>query len=239
MDMEKIFVSVLPALITGFVSMLALITSYMAAKNTAKQSYNNNVDSMKFTQKEKVADQLTEKSAILLTKCDPNVLNTLINEIVPRSISHEENANIRNKLLGVADEIQTLSNIIKMLTYSVFDSEEFLRKLENIGNKLDVVNEKCSVMLLRLAEIYTAMTPEGRIKNINVMEEKQKLEKSFSEEYKEYYIQLHLALSDLIWYIRKQSIPKDINKKQKHKREKKGESKMNRDRFKFSVNSKN
>lgn len=217
MDMEKILASVLPALITGFVSMIALITSYKAAKNASKQSYNNNVDSMKFTQKEKVADQLAEKSAVLLTKCDPNVLNTVINEIVPRSISHEENANIRRRLLGIVDEIQTLSNIIKMLTYSVFDSEEFLRKLEDIGNKLDVVNEKCSLMLLRLAEIYTAMTPEGRIKNINVMAEKLKLEKSFSEEYREIYIQLHLALSDLVWYIRQQSIPKDINRKQGHK----------------------
>lgn len=44
MDIERIFVSVLPALITGFVSMLALITSYKAAKNSSKQSYNNNVD---------------------------------------------------------------------------------------------------------------------------------------------------------------------------------------------------
>lgn len=213
MDMEKILMSVLPALITGFVSMIALITSYKAAKNASRQSYNNNVDSMKFTQKEKVADQLAEKSAILLTKCDPNALNTVINEIVPRSISHEENANVRRRLLGIADEIQTLSNIIKMLTYSVFDSKEFLRKLEDIGNKLDLVNEKCSSMLLRLAEIYTAMTPEGRIKNINIMEEKLKLERGFSEEYRESYIQLHLTLSDLVWYIRQQSIPKDINRK--------------------------
>lgn len=221
MDIERIFVSVLPALITGFVSMLALITSYKAAKNSSKQSYNNNVDSMRFTQKEKVADQLAEKSAILLTKCDPNVLNTLINEIVPHSISHEENANIRRRLLGVSDEIQTLSNIIKMLTYSVFDSEEFLQKLEDIGNKLDVVNEKCSAMILRLTEMYTAMTPEGRIKNINVMEAKIILEKSFPVEYRENYMQLYLALSDLIWYIRQQSIPKDINKKAKHKTRKK------------------
>lgn len=215
MDAEKILISVLPAFITGFVSMIALITSYKAAKNSTRQSYNNNVDSMKFTQKEKVADQVAEKSAILLTKCDPNVLNTVINELVPRPISHEENANVRRRLLGIADEIQTLSNIIKMLTYSVFDSEEFLRKLEDIGNKLDVVNEKCSTMLLRLAEIYTAMTPEGRIKNINVMEEKKNLEQSFPEGYRESYIQLHLALSDLIWYIRQQSIPKDINRKKK------------------------
>lgn len=212
MDMGKILESILPALITGFVSIIALITSYKAAKNASVQSYNNNVDSMKFTQKEKVADQLSEKIAILLTKCDPNVLNTVINEIVPRSISHEENAYIRGKLLGISDEIQTLSNIIKMLTYSIFDSEEFLRKLEDVGNKLDIVNCKCSEMLFRLIEIYTAMTPEGRIKNINVMDEKHRLEREFSEEYREMYIQLHLVLSDLVWYIRQQSIPKDINR---------------------------
>lgn len=220
MDMEEILASILPAFITGFVSMIALITSYKAAKNASRQSYNNNVDSMKFTQKEKVADQLAEKSAILLTKCDPNVLNTVINEIVPRSISHEENANVRRRLLRIADEIQTLSNIIKMLTYSVFDSEEFLRKLEDIGNRLDLVNEKCSSMRLRLAELYTAMTPEGRIKNINIMEEKLKLERGFSEAYRESYIQLHLALSDLVWYIRQQSIPKDINRKKESKKQK-------------------
>ena len=68
MNMEEILLSVLPALITGFVSMIALITSYKAAKNSSKQSYSNNIDSMKFTQKEKVADQLAEKAAILLTK---------------------------------------------------------------------------------------------------------------------------------------------------------------------------
>lgn len=217
MDMERIIESILPALITGFVSIIALITSYRAAKNASIQSYNNNVDSMKFTQKEKVADQLAEKTAILLTKCDPNVLNTVINEIVPRSISHEENAHIRRKLLGISDEIQTLSNIIKMLAYSIFDSEEFLRKLEDVGNKLDIVSCKCSEMILSLSEIYTAMTPEGRIKNINVMDEKQRLEQKFLKEYREMYIQLHLVLSDLVWYIRRQSIPKNINGVKKYK----------------------
>lgn len=215
MKNQELLLNILPTLITAFVSIIAMITSYKAAKNSTKQSYNNNVDSMRFTQKEKVADQISEKAAILLTKCDPNVLNTVINEIVPRNISHEENANIRKYLLGISDDIQTYSNIIKMLTYSIFDSEEMLRKLENIGHKLDDVNNKCSHMLLRLAEIYTAMTPEGRIKGINVMESKLELERNFSEDYKETYIQLHLAISELVWFIRQQSIPVDHNRKSK------------------------
>ena len=217
MDFEKILSSIVPALITAFVSVVAMIISYKTSKNATKQSYNNNVDSMRFTQKDKVADQIAEKSAILLTKCDPNVLNTVINEIVPRSISHEENANVRKYLLGIADEIQTYSNIIKMLSYSIFDSEELLRKLETVWGGMDIVYQKCSDMLLKLTEIYTDMTPEGNIKGINVMQEKLKLERTFSEEYSNIYSQLHISLSDLVWFIRQQSIPTNnsINQEEK------------------------
>lgn len=221
MDYEKIISDVLPALITAFVSIIAMITSYKAAKNTQKQSYDNNVDSMRFTQKEKVADQIAEKSAILLTKCAPNVLNTVINEIVPRTISHEENGRIRRYLLGISDEIQTYSNVIKMLSYSIFDSEEMLRKLEKVWKEMDAVDKKCSEMLLRLADIYTSMTPEGEIKGINVMGEKLKLERAFSEEYSDIYCQLHESISDLVWYIRRQSIPKNQNIKEKKQNKKK------------------
>ena len=53
MDYEKIVSSILPTLITAVVSIIAMITSYKAARNAQKQSYNN-VDSMRFAQKEKV-----------------------------------------------------------------------------------------------------------------------------------------------------------------------------------------
>lgn len=218
MNYEKLILSVLPTLITAFVSIIAMVTSYQASKNAQKQSYNNNVDSMRFTQKEKVADQIAEKAAMLLTKCDPNVLNTVINEIVPRPISHEENANIRRYLLGIADEIQTYSNVLKMLSYSIFDSDEMLAKLEGVWNALDTVEQKCSEMLLRLVEIYTAMTSEGNIKGINVMEEKMRLERSFSEGYSRVYCQLHGLISDLVWYIRQQSIPNHQKRKGKKRR---------------------
>ena len=87
-----------------------------------------------------------------------------------------------------------------MLTYSIFEDEAMLNKLGDTGSKLDAVCEKSSAMILKLCDIYTAMTPEGSIKNLNIMEEISKLQRTFSEEYKEPYIQLHLALSDLIWY---------------------------------------
>ena len=221
MDYEKIVYNFLPTLITAVVSIIAMITSYKAARNTQKQSYNNNVDSMRFAQKEKVADQIAEKAATLITKCDPNVLNTTINEIVPRSISHEENSIIRSHLLGISDEIQTYANVIKMLSFSILDSEEMLKKLENVWNEMDITSQKCSEMLLKVVELYTSMTPEGRIKEINVMEEKIQIERSFSEEYRKIYCQLHESITDLVWYIRQQSIPKDQNRKQKKKKKKK------------------
>lgn len=41
------------------------------------------------------------------------------------------------------------------------------------------------------------------------------LERSFSEEYRELYCQLHESISDLVWYIRQQSIPNDKNRTKK------------------------
>lgn len=52
---------------------------------------------------------------------------------------------------------------------------------------------------------------------MNIMEELRSLERNFSEEYKEPFTALSIALSDMVWYIRNQSIPND---KKKAKREK-------------------
>ena len=100
-----------------------------------------------------------------------------------------------------------------MLSYSIFDSEEMLKKLEIVWSEMDAVDKMCSEMLLRLAEIYTSMTPEGNIKGMNVMVEKEKLERNFSEKYSELYCQLHISISDLVRYIRCQSIPEKQSKK--------------------------
>lgn len=55
---------------------------------------------------------------------------------------------------------------------------------------------------------------------MNIMEEKLKLERSFSEEYRELYCQLHESISDLEWHVRQQSIPNDQNRTKKNKRRK-------------------
>ena len=90
-------------------------------------------------------------------------------------------------------------------------------KFEALANQLDLVIEMCSAMLLKLSNIYSSMTPEGEIGNINVMDEVRSLERSFSEEYKELYINLSVLLSDMIWHIRDLLIPseKKINTEEK------------------------
>lgn len=205
--MNNVLISILPSVITATISALAIIVSYKSSKRTLIMSKSNNIDTMRFSQKDKVADQIAEKSAELLSKCNPNTLNTLINDIVPNRITHEENRVIRKRLLGVSDEIQTLCNVIKMLTYSIFDTEEMLRKFENMANKLDDVESLCSKMLFDLSNIYASMTPEGEIRNINFMEELRTLERKFSEDIRNPYIELSVVLPDMIWYIRKQAIP--------------------------------
>ena len=224
MKMNEMLKIVLPSIITAAVSIIAIIVSYLSSRNSLKRSHENNVESMHFSQKDKVADQIAEKAAALLTKCNPNSLNTVINDIIPRKISHEENRKIRKDLLQLSDDIQTLSNIIKMLSYSIFDSKQYLMKFEALANQLDLVVEMCSVMLLKLSNIYSSMTPEGEIRNVNVMDEVRSLERNFSEEYKEPYIILSALLSDMIWYIRDLSIPsekKHMQKKNQNRKKKK------------------
>ena len=56
------------------------------------------------------------------------------------------------------------------------------------------------------------MALEGRIRNMNIMEELRSLERNFSEDYKAPFTDLSIALSDMVWYIRNQSIPGDKKK---------------------------
>lgn len=211
--MSDIILSILPSVITAAVSILAIIFSYNSSNRTLIMSQSNNIDNMRFSQKDKVADKISEKSAELLSKCNPNTLNTLINNFVPNKITHEENRAIRNHLLGISDEIQTLCNVIKMLTYSILDTEEMLRKFKDLSNKLDDVESLCSKMLLELSNMYTSMTPEGQIiNNINIMDELRSLESRFSYDFRNPYIELSTALPDMIWYIRKQAVPLSADK---------------------------
>ncbi len=195
----------LPSVITAFVSIFALVLNYKSSKRSIEQSTLNNFKNMNFNQKEKIADQIVEKSSILLTKSDPNVLNSLVNEINPRPLTHDENTIIRKQLLAVSDEIQTISNVIKLLAFSILDKDN-IAMFEDLSNSLDKVVEHCNKMILDLVKIYASMTPEGQLLDINPMEKKMELERVFSEIYPTYYIEMHVKTTEMVQRTRQKAI---------------------------------
>ncbi len=198
--------AIVPSAITAIVAIIALITSAYSSHKATKTSYNNNIDNMRFTQKEKISDQIIEKASILLTKSDPNYLNTIINGITPMEISDSEFTSVQNQLLSITDEIQTLSTNIKLLSYTIKDtnSEALIYK---IYGEMDLIHNQVQDMILQLIQLYLALTPNGNIKNIAVMPEKYKLEKSFSEKYPKIYTDLSIDIISLVEILKKNSIP--------------------------------
>lgn len=204
MDYNELLKGILPSMITAFVSIIALTINYKSSKNNIKHNNVITDKNMNFTQKEKVADELIDKSSRLMTLCDPNVLNTIINDLVPKIISHDENARIRKKLLSYGDEIQTLTHIIKLNHYSISNNTlEEVEQFSIISNVMDEVCKRCNDMLFRLSKIYNLLTPEGRLDNKNVMQEKTILEREFSNSYPELYEELCVQLIYTIAQIRK------------------------------------
>lgn len=198
--------AIIPSVITASVAIIALITSAYSSKKATETSYSNNIDNMRFTQKEKISDQIIEKASLLLTITDPNYLNTIINKITPKEITDSEFTEIQSSLLSVSDNIQTLSTNIKLLSYSVREpqTEEIIFK---IFNEMDSIHKQVDDMIMQLVKIYCALTPNGNIENITVMAEKYKLETSFSETYPEYYKDFSVDMILLVELLKKNSIP--------------------------------
>lgn len=201
--------AIIPSVITATVAIIALITSAYSSKKATKTSYSNNIDNMRFTQKEKISDQIIEKASLLITKADPNYLNTVINEIVPKEITDTEFTNIQTRLLSITDDIQTLSTNIKMLSYSIRESETEALIFKTY-DEMDSIHSQIQEMIMQLIKIYLALTPNGNIENITVMSEKYKLEISFSETYPKIYSDFAVDMMQLVAMLKKNSIPQNI-----------------------------
>ena len=121
-------------------------------------------------------------------------------------ISDSEFTSVQNQLLSITDEIQTLSTNIKLLSYTIKDtnSEALIYK---IYGEMDLIHNQVQDMILQLIQLYLALTPNGNIKNIAVMPEKYKLEKSFSEKYPKIYTDLSIDIISLVEILKKNSIP--------------------------------
>lgn len=198
--------AIIPSLITAAVAIIALITSAYSAKKATETSYSNNIDNMHFAQKEKISDQIIEKASALITKTDPNYLNTVINEITPKEISDLEFTSIQTRLLSITDDIQTLSTNIKMLSYSIRESETETLIFKTFS-EMDSIHNEVQEMIMQLIKIYLALTPNGNIEDLSVMPEKYKLEKSFSETYPPIYTDFVVDMMQLIEMLKKNSIP--------------------------------
>lgn len=198
--------AIIPSIITAIVAIIALITSAISSKKSNKTSYDISINNMRFTQKEKISDQFIEKSSVFLTKTDPNKLNTLINTLVPRTLTESEFSQEQEKLLSITDDIQTTATIIKMLLYCIRDKDN-----EDLVNtifvQMDQAHEKIQKMILELDQLYLAMTPNGNIKNIDILPEKYKLENEFSEQYSKLYTELASNIIKLTKVLKESSIP--------------------------------
>lgn len=200
--------AIIPSIITASVAIIALVTSAYSSKKATQTSYSNNIDNMRFTQKEKISDQMIEKASLLLTVTDPNYLNTIINKITPKAITDSEFTEIQNSLLSVSDNIQTLSTNIKLLSYAVKDAES-MQLIGKVYNEMDAIHKQVEDMILKLIKLYRALTPKGNVENINVMAEKYKLEISFSKTYSPFYVNFSEDIINLVDILKKNSIPQN------------------------------
>lgn len=198
--------AIIPSIITATVAIIALITSAYSSKKATKTAYNNNIDNMRFTQKERISDQVIEKASDFITKADPNHLNTVINGITPKEITNTEFTDIQTKLLSITDEIQTLSTVLKMLLNSIVEPET-QNLVYKIYEEMDSIHSQVQEMIMQLIKIYLALTPNGNIENKTVMPEKYKLENSFSESYSDLYKDFAIDMMNLVRILKMNSIP--------------------------------
>ena len=203
---------ILPSLIAGIISIVSIITNYRSSKM-------NNFRNMVFTQKEKVVDQFIEKSSELIAISDPLVLNAKINEFTPTIISHREFMSIMQELMSIDNRVQTLSSIIKLHTWSIYEKNT-IKEIGDMFSAVDEVQKLIQEMILKLIKLHSSNTKEGEFLRIDPMKIKGDLEKEFSEKYREPYIVMVVSITNVAKLLRIEAVNLNGNKKQKKKRNK-------------------
>lgn len=203
---------ILPSLIAGIISIVSIITNYRSSKM-------NNFRNMVFTQKEKVVDQFIEKSSELIAISDPLVLNAKINEFTPTIISHREFMSIMQELMSIDNRVQTLSSIIKLHTWSIYEKNT-IKEIGDMFSAVDEVQKLIQEMILKLIKLHSSNTKEGEFLRIDPMKIKDDLEKEFSEKYREPYIVMVVSITNVAKLLRIEAVNLNGNKKQKKNRNK-------------------
>lgn len=207
---------ILPNLIIGTVSAISIIVGYRSSKI-------NNLKNMIFAQREKVIDSFIEKSAELIAITDPLILNSKINEYTPLTIPHSQFMEIMQNLLSIDNKVQTLSSVIKLYTYSVY-SENNLQEISKMYECIDCVQEKVQKLVLNLVKLHSSNTQEGAFLRSGISELKSNLERTFSEDFREPYIQMVVSITSVAQILRLEAMnfsPKFFksNKKNANNRE--------------------
>ena len=178
---------ILPNMIVGTISVFSIIINYRTTKY-------NHTQNMIFTQKEKVVDNFIEKSSELIAITDPLILNSKINEYTPTIISHSQFMIIMQDLLSIDNKVQTLSSVIKLHTYSIFEMGT-LNQIADMYKSIDTVHDLIQKMILNLIKLQSSNTEEGSFLREGINDLKNNLERDFSEKYKEPYIDMVTSIT--------------------------------------------
>ncbi len=178
---------ILPNMIVGTISVFSIIINYRTTKY-------NHTQNMIFTQKEKVVDNFIEKSSELIAITDPLILNSKINEYTPTIISHSQFMLIMQDLLSIDNKVQTLSSVIKLHTYSIFEMGT-LNQIADMYKSIDTVHDLIQKMILNLIKLHSSNTEEGSFLREGINDLKNNLERDFSEKYKEPYIDMVTSIT--------------------------------------------
>lgn len=178
---------ILPNMIVGTISVFSIIINYRTTKY-------NHTQNMIFTQKEKVVDNFIEKSSELIAITDPLILNSKINEYTPTIISHSQFMIIMQDLLSIDNKVQTLSSVIKLHTYSIFEMGT-LNQIADMYKSIDTVHDLIQKMILNLIKLHSSNTEEGSFLREGINDLKNNLERDFSEKYKEPYIDMVTSIT--------------------------------------------
>lgn len=189
---------VLPNMIIGSITIISIIFNYRSSKVNLSQN-------MIFTQKEKVVDNFIEKCSELIAITDPLVLNSKINEYTPTIIPHSQFMVIMQDLLSIDNKVQTLSSVIKLHTFSIYE-ESNINEIGEMYSCIDTVQKKVQDLILKLIKLHSSNTEEGAFLRENIRELKDNLERDFSIEYQKPYVDMVVSITSIAKLLRTEAL---------------------------------
>lgn len=160
---------------------------------------------MVFSQKEKVIDNFIEKSSELIAVADPLILNSKINEYTPTIIPHSQFMEIMQDLMSIDNKVQTLSSIIKLHTYSIYEENSF-EEIAKMFDCIDAVHAIVQDLVLKLIKLHSSNTEDGAFLRSSIGGLKNNLERDFSESFSEPYTKMVVSITNVAKLLRQEAL---------------------------------